>query len=1210
MSPIRSLDLLNDPLEGTNLTEASAGTGKTYAITGLFLRLVVEKRLSVGKILVVTFTEAATQELRDRIRRTLRQALEAFSGEETEDIFLAELVEKHKSSRTARGDLTEALRAFDQAAIFTIHGFCQRVLRENAFESGSLFDTELIADQGDIIREIVCDFWRKHFCEASALFVHYTISRRGSPDSLFRLLGNRVALPYLKIIPRPDTLDTSLQERDFETCFHRVRDTWKSDRGQVEDILLNDESLSRVKFKKANIPGWMRSMDDCLATDGRNPLLFKGFEKFTKAELDRAVRKGHSPPTHRFFDLCNELKDKQTALMRAFDHRLLGLKVALFRFVQEELARRKGEKNIQSFDDLLSKLHQALQEKQGDALARAIRGKYKAALIDEFQDTDPIQYGIFKKVFGTEQSILFLIGDPKQAIYGFRSADVFTYMEAAESVATRYTLDKNWRSAPDLITAVNTLFAEAQNPFVYDKIGFQTAFAARKEDLEILRIDKKSGEPPFHLWLVDAKKLTGNDKPIPKSQARVLIADSVGGEISRLLHLGRDNRALLGDRPLSAGDIAVLVRRNAEARLIQEVLSGLNIPSVLFSTGNLFDSHEALEMERLLAGIVTPNNEGLLKTALATDMMGVKGEELDTLVRDEMRWEVWVVRLKAYHDLWQRRGFMQMFRRLLFDEEVMARLMLLPDGERRNTNVLHLSEVLHQASATRKLGMPGLVKWLAEQRDPDAPRLEEHQLRLESDERAVKLVTVHKSKGLEYPVVFCPFTWDGSRIKNAKEPFTFHDEANRMRLTLDMGSEEMHKNRACAENEALAENLRLLYVALTRARNLCYLVCGRFNQAETSAPAYLFHQPALWKGGDVARATAERFVGLNDGEMLDDLEAIVAKAGGAVKLSEMPARAARALPAYEVGERADLACRTFSGAIDKCWRISSFSSLVSHQQYSADLADRDLVVLPETYGEQTLEEPAADEASGFFAFPRGTKAGTVVHSIFENLDFAERDPSHVEQVVADQLSTYGYEPSWRSPTCHMIGKVLSFPLGGGREEFTLSHVANENRLTEFGFHFPLRFISAKELKNLLARHTGTCLQAGWPERIERLDFSPARGFMKGYIDVVFQFQNRYFLADWKTNFLGPSVEDYGKKSLDAAMSKGFYVLQYLIYTVALHQYLRLRLPGYAYEKHFGGVYYLFVRGMDPDKGTEFGVFKDKPSAALIDELCEKLIDVR
>jgi exodeoxyribonuclease V beta subunit len=1202
-----NFDLLNSPLEGTNLIEASAGTGKTYAIAGLFLRLLLEKNLPVNEILVVTFTVPATEELKDRIRTKLREAIEAFSGTRIEDAFLNDLVRRHKDSETALRSLGEALRAFDQAAIFTIHGFCRRMLYENAFESGSLFDTELITDQENLKREIVDDFWRTNFYNVSPLFVNYAIHKKFSPENLLSLLSNRDAQPYLKTIPQVESPDTAVQEKEFQEFFNKALSNWKSVKTEIEKILTSDEGLHRTQYKYTNIPIWIQGMEDTMARGGNNPVLFQGFEKFTSSELAGAMKKGHTPPDHPFFELCERLKEKQGELESLFNQRLMGLKAELFNYMQDELIRRKEEKNIQFFDDLLLKVYRALKEKDGEALARAMGKKFRAALIDEFQDTDPIQYAIFKKVFGTEKSILFLIGDPKQAIYGFRGADIFAYMDASRDVESRYTLGENWRSEPDLIAAINAIFTKADRPFVYDEIPFQAASPAKNKDSESLRIDERP-DSPLQFWFLDASKVTETGKTIPKTQARELIPKAVAAEISRLISLSRNKRAFIGKMPLRQGDIAVLVRTHLEARQMQKALSALDIPSVLYTTENLFDSHEALEMERVLTGISEPNNESLLREALSTDMMGIRGEEMDDLMKDETGWEKWLIKFKLYHDLWDEHGFIQMFRYLLLKEKVLTRLMSLPDGERRNTNLLHLSEVLHQTSVERRLCMAGLLKWLSEQRDSNTPRLEEHQLRLESDENAVKLVTIHKSKGLEYPVVFCPFAWAGSRIKKNKDSFTFHDEAHNMRLTLDLGSPGIDENRGFAEKEELAENLRLLYVALTRARNRCYLVWGRFNEAETSAPAYLFHQKGSWEGKNILNVTEERFKGLRDEDVLAELKIIVDRANGTIRLSEMPMETGEkysALPEKKI----TLSSRKFSGNIDRQWRISSFSFLVSGQPHSAELADRDAISLPYFYSQKDFEESLIEEEpSGIFSFPRGTKAGTFLHDIFEHLDFVEKDTSLIKKLVANKLIEYGFELIWQETICDMIQKVLSVPLEPERSDFTLSRIRSQDRINELGFYFPLKSISTKKLNDIFTKYAGSGLSADFPERIEQLDFIPARGFMKGFMDMVFQFQGRFYLVDWKSNFLGSRLEDYCQDVLAAAMRDEFYIIQYHIYTIALNKYLQLRLPGYNYETHFGGVYYIFLRGVDPDRGSEFGIYRERPSNKFIKELCTNLIE--
>jgi len=702
MTGPRPLDLLNVPPAGTHLIEASAGTGKTYAITGLFLRLLVEGNLGVPEILVVTFTEAATAELKDRIRARLRHAARAFAEGGAEDLFLNKLVRRQGDREPGAAAIGEALRAFDLAAISTIHGFCLRTLRENAFESGSLFDSELLPDQRSLIREVVEDFWRTRVAGASALFVSYVLGKGTTPDTLLSLLGTKVTQPHLTILPDREVAGSTQEESEYVDCFRELRDAWPEARAEVERLLSTGEGLNRSKYRVGAIPLWLSRMDEYVGRGERDAELFAEFRKFTTRELEGAMKGGLAAPAHPFFACCQRLQDAQVALDELFRRRLVGLKAELFHHVRRELTRRKEERNVMSFDDLLVRLHQALEARGGVALARAIRGGLKAALIDEFQDTDPVQYAIFRKVFGSGDGPLFLIGDPKQAIYGFRGADLFAYLAASSQVESRHTLGENWRSEPGLITAVNTLFAGRDRPFVFEEISFQPAAPAPVRGPAPLRIEGEPGRA-LHLWFLKAGPGQGSDKPLTKGAAREILPRAVAGEISRLLRLGRSGRALIGTRPLGEGDMAVLVRRNLEARLMQEALSELHIASGLYSTGNLFDTHEAVEVERLLRGIAEPNTSGLVRAALATDLLGVKGEELEGLLADEPAWERWIVGFRGFHDLWDEQGFIVMFRRLLAEQEVLPRLISLPDGERRNTNVLHLAEVLHRRQWIKSL---------------------------------------------------------------------------------------------------------------------------------------------------------------------------------------------------------------------------------------------------------------------------------------------------------------------------------------------------------------------------------------------------------------------------------------------------------------------------------------------------------------------------
>jgi exodeoxyribonuclease V beta subunit len=555
-----------------------------------------------------------------------------------------------------------------------------------------------------------------------------------------------------------------------------------------------------------------------------------------------------------------------------------------------------------------------------------------------------------------------------------------------------------------------------------------------------------------------------------------------------------------------------------------------------------------------------------------------------------------------------------MFRLFLVREQIKERLLGYPDGERRLTNVLHLLELLHRQTTEKQAGIAGLLKWLAEQQDPNTPRLEENQLRLESDENAVKIVTIHKSKGLEYPIVFCPFSWEGSLISDRE--FVFHDTAQDDRLSFDLGSEARDQNLAQAHNERLSENLRLLYVALTRAKQRCYLAWGNINLAETSALAYLLHghpdDPGGFSAQDQTSGLKKRFKDRTGAERVEDLQRLAASSQGSIELVSLPlATEPFGLETKNQHREEPLFCRRFTEKIDRSWKISSYSSLICAGISNVDLPDRD--ESPDSRNPSRLPPSdglAADNGDGglsVFDFPRGPQAGSFFHDILEHYDFSEKRSAPLASLVADKLQQYGYDSKWQETVCNAINSVLAVPLHPDLAPFKLSSLKTADRLTEMEFYFPLNPVTPGTFKKAFQAVEGARAYEQFPTRLERLSFAPCAGFMKGYIDLVFHHEGRFYLLDWKSNYLGPSLDCYEQSALREVMTANYYILQYHIYTLALHQYLRFQQPDYHYETDFGGVFYIFIRGANQQTDLLNGVFYDRPEEDLIDSLGRALI---
>ena len=1182
MKPVPVFQLAETELRtGTSLVEASAGTGKTFTIAGLFLRLILEKNLSVREILVVTYTVAATEELRHRIRHTLAKALQAFTTGASDDPFLRALVVRHADQRAdlvAR--LDRALYGFDEAPIYTIHGFCQRVLRDRAFETGNLFDTELVTDQTPLLRQLVEDYWRKQFYRASNIPVIFALKNGLSPEGLLPLVRSSLPHPFLKLLSPVDGQTPDSLAAALEATFASLREVWREQKDAIRGHFGSSARWANKPYNDEEaMDNAFRQLDLCLGAPEFPPSALDALQLFRKSAIAAKVsKKAKGPaPAHPFFDLCEEL-----ALAEA--HYIIGVKIGALHYVRQELPRRKDELKIQFFDDLLTRLHTALAGTGGPALAALLRRQYVAALIDEFQDTDPLQYDIFSRVFTGPENYLFLIGDPKQAIYGFRGADIFTYLKARRQSDQAYTLKENWRSEAGLVRSVNTVFGTPTQPFVFPGIQFQPVEAKGEADKQPLTMAGKA-QPPFQIWFW---KRTGGD--INKGAANELLPSVVATEIVALLN----GHTALGDRKLLPEDIAVLVPENRQAQLVQDALSHRNVPSVLYTSASLFDSREVVETQRVLAAIADPTRESQLMAALGTDLMGFTGARIEATAKEETEWQQILERFRGYLDLWLQRGFIQMFRSFMQREQVRPRLLAFPDGERRLTNLLHLSEVLHRASVENRLGISGLLKWLAEQRELEGQAPEEHQLRLETDEKAVKLVTIHKSKGLEYSVVFCPFSWKGANIEHGGEEQVFYHEQGDGNLDRDLGSPDYAAHKQQARVERLAENVRLLYVALTRAKHRCYFVWGAFRDAATSAPAWLLHPPPNPDPDPIA-AQEEHFPQLDDDQLLADLSMLADQSTGP---NGQPTIAARNLPqsadtAFAVASSAGptLDYRRFTGIIARDWRISSFTSLTANQ--GEELPDHDALG-----SGARAEHPT----SGIFAFPGGAKPGTCLHKILEKLEFTQWNQPAAASLVREQLRAHGMpEAEFTNILVEMLGKVMTAPLDPGIPGLNLAKITAPQRLHELEFYFPLQRIAPDMIRTLLQEHPLPGADDSGSREPGGFSFTPVQGMLKGFIDLVFEFEGRYYLVDWKSNLLGTRVEDYGPAALAGEIRRRHYYFQYQLYTAALDRYLRLRLPRYRYDQHFGGVYYLFLRGIDPAR-PGFGIYRDRLEESFVRRL--------
>ncbi len=1168
-------------LRDITVIEASAGTGKTYTITSLVLRLLLERALPISQILVVTYTRAATAELKQRIRARLVVAQRLARGEPLDDPLLHGLCARTRSrvGQEALEELLErALADVDEAPVLTIHGFCQRTLSEHAFESGSGMQLEVTTCAAPLLAEIADDYFTRNLYQAERATAHALMAE---PEKLRSLAARAGSGDELRVLPQEvewAPFDAGAWQEAFDSC---VR-LWRSDRATIVAL------VSQLKSGAQYAESWAASWDDVLRAEGpgcTGALSGPARDAFTRSGARERTKKGKLAPEHPFFDAAELLVTHD----KAFQAQRTGTKVKFRRdfvdYLRGELSRKSREQNLHTFDALLTELSGALTSERGSTLIAALRSRYRAALVDEFQDTDPVQYRIFQRIFGGPGSCLFLIGDPKQAIYGFRGADVHAYLAArAEAGARVYTLDTNRRSDPSLIQALNAFYANVENPFCLTQIAYRPVRAPEGLS-DTLRA--RDGRAPLDLLLIPGSPSVDS--------LRAATCRHVAREIVELLE-SQSQLAYPNATPqrLRASDIAVLCRTNKQALSMQAALAQVGVTSVFQGDETVFRSDDAMELERVLEVLVHPGDAGAVRSFLCSWYGGMDAHGLAALEEDDEAWENHRATLQRLHEVFLSHGFMQAIRGLVTHYEIERRLLERPDGTRRITNLWHLVELLAAAALSQRLGPLGLLRWFRIVRIDETKRAdlvgEDHELRLESSENAVRLTTVHKSKGLEYPVVFCPFLWAPDEPRGVDGEFVrFHDPEAQHALSLDLGSPDLEAHKKISAREALAEGLRLLYVALTRAKHrVCVVIPDTKGLAKSGLGYCLF-------GGGELSAFEQRTKGMSSEERAAAVFALGERLGALVSVRRAGEHESKSAPQMERPPR-ELRARPVRRVLDQTRRVSSFSGLTAARGGLHAELGRDHDAASEESRSPAEPEPSLLVLDGF---PRGAAAGQLIHEVLEHTDFRQTGQALAE-TVSSTLAARGYPADLSPGLTAGLEQVIQTPL---TRELTLGQIERSQRVDEMEFVLPVTAaLTPHSLERAFREHRAPSAHPGYPAELRELGFEKLNGYLRGFIDLVFMHGGRFYLVDYKSNRLGPRAEDYAHPALVRAMSEHHYFLQYHLYCVALHRHLALRVPQYDYERHFGGVFYLFLRGMAPEHGPGTGIYFDRPPAALIESL--------
>lgn len=1147
------LDSTTMPLNGRILIEASAGTGKTYTISSLYLRLLLgrdpslSRPLLTSEILVLTFTIAATDELRTRIRRRVGLARDMFNGvhkaNESDD-FIEGLIATSSDPGADRRLLTVALQTMDEAAIFTIHGFCARVLSEQSFDAGMLFDQSLEGDRDLLLQIASEDCFRSEIMTLPPALQVRALQTYKSPEAMADTVKKFLFRHNLHYTPTeiPGVDAHRLIELD-----QRIKQAWLED--NVTGLLAQTDLKGNVRTKTH-----LGSVSDHCQSERLEPDFWLPWS--TEA-IAKATKKGAETLEHPVFNDIDEL----LALDASFD---INLHHQVVRYIKNHLAEAKVQTGELTLDDLLLEVHRAVKN---PGLAGLLRAKWPIAMIDEFQDTDDLQYEIFSTVYPSHTQhpgTLLFIGDPKQAIYNFRGADVFTYINARETTDGSYSLATNWRSTPAMVAAVNHLFSRGRIFGENGEIQFEAvAPAPANRDLNI-EID--GGTPvPVSLFLDDATYA---------GETREGLMEHAAEETARLLNLGQQGSALIDGKPIQPGQIAFLVRSGTDARAARHALAKRGVRSVYVTLESVFLTETADDLKRILYAVLEPTNETALKSALGTRLMQCSAQEILDLNRDWQKLQTVMEEFQQYHHLWATTAVAPMLSALVAKRGLAETWIQHPDGHRQMTNLRHLAELLQ----TRSMAAPGmrrLLKWFERERvAADTVAAEERQLRLESDSNLVQIVTMHASKGLEYDIVMIP----SAGFDPITESFplfheALHEENTEVQFRTVLDFAKTDSSKAQRKIEDFEEIARLLYVALTRAKYRCYLGVSN-NKLKPDRPIAKLLGVDSTEPGAISAKLKTLPKDLFETKDLLTTQTLFVDTGTSLELK----------PALTRPE------------IDNQWRMHSYTGLTRLLSSNDSPAANSSVQPKPGFGDDeplTTREAAAQKPSRF-SFPRGARVGVVLHSFMENLDFAaeENAVAHQARLSLAKMGLKDEEGVWQQVLTGWFKDIVHTPITG---EVCLKDIPRRQRLDEMEFHFPIAadrsLIHALKTVNILPEHMD-------------LKVDTLQGMMTGYIDLIVAIEGQYYLIDYKSNDLGPDQACYGEPALTDAMTHHHYNLQYLIYCVALQRYLSKRLPNYSYAEHFGGVRYLFLRGMSGTTGG--GVYSARPGQDLIEKLDQLL----
>lgn len=1155
----KKLDVFKIFLNGINLIEASAGTGKTFTIVLLYLRLLLgigkqQKKLLIHQILVVTFTNAAKEELYIRIKNGIQNlyltCINKISSDPIFKLFLKEI----KNIDEAIDILNKARNNINYASIYTIHGFCQKMLQYHTFNYNIVFRDSITDNEDDLYLQATEDFWRRFFYNLPENIINIIIQDYSSPEDLLKKIKPLLHVKSIKFKQKVLKNETLLL--CHQNNINKINDFKAIWLIYYKIISKNIYSLKINKriYSQFNLSRWINDITIWSKSETKDYILPISLKYFAQNNIKKNTTDNiHSE--HIIF------KKTETILKSNFSLKKIIISNAIKKINKFVLQEKKSQ-SLLSFNDLLSLLLKNIKENK--CFRKLIRQKYPAAFIDEFQDTNIEQYKIFNTLYKeNEKTALFLIGDPKQAIYSFRGADIFSYLYAKSKIKKHYYLDINWRSSVKMCNSINILFSQHKNPFINKHISFQLIKPADTNSEMNFTINKIP-QIPIRFFLQDKKEVYIDDY-------QVWISKQCANEISYWLTCSKEGKATIktkkGERALSCNDIAILVRNQKEANLITQELKKLNIMSIYSSyKDSIFHIFDAQELLWILKSILEPDNEQLLQQSISTHILKKISYTMQKTMNNEHSYLI-IEKLYEYYDIWEKTGIFNMIKTMIIEYQINSNIIDININYEKNLNFFHIAELLQEKFQyfDKK---ESLIRWfqkkILEKKQPSHNEC----VRSLNTLQSIKIITIHKSKGLEYPIVWIPFSVDFNQSKLS----IYHNEEN-FKTFFDI--EQSHESLKISDKERLSEDIRFLYVALTRSIVHCSIGMACLIKKKKNNQVYSdVHKSGLGyiiQNGKIMNYQ-NLFNQLNQLSVSNIIEVknntnhcILSTNKKNIYLISTP--------------------MTLKKSINNIWKIISFTELKQENKllaYKKEEMILDDGVIIKKNQKLTVHN-----------FPRGKKTGIMIHNILKNLHYLNQKKYEWFSII---LEKYNISSKWTPVLMSWIKDIINTPINN--TNIILSKINKRLCIQELEFFLSIKnTLYSTQLNKIIQSFDSISILS------PKLFFNPVTGILKGFIDLVFCWKKKYYILDYKSNWLGNNNNIYSDQNIKKEIIKQRYDLQYQIYTIAIHTYLQKKIKNYNYQNNFGGVFYIFLRAINNKKNN--GVFHTTPHFSLI----QKIIDL-